>query len=101
MKRLIPAIILALALAAPVMAAKSAPTTCVVDGTSVTATGLPTDELIYFFFTTDTVKQGQAIGFTDTGSFTVEVFPRDGETTYEFARAQGNHYVVLSTCAAS
>ena len=77
---------------------------CVVDGTVVTGSGLPTDEVINFFVTDASGKRGWVLGFTDTGTWAEPVPARSGSTTYEFASRtwgpNGSHYDVFASCSA-
>jgi len=78
---------------------------CVVDGTVVVGTGLPTDQVLNFFVTDASGTHGWVLGFTDTGTWSVSVGPRTGPTTYEFASKtwgpDGSHYDVFASCSAS
>ena len=78
-------------------------TSCTVDGTVVTATALPTDQVINFFVTTASGKTGWVLGWTDDGSWSEPVPAATGPTTYEFASRtwgpMGTHYTVFSSCS--
>lgn len=77
--------------------------TCVVDGTMVYATGLPTNELLNFWITeVDGSTHGWVLGQTYVGSWSVEVPERDALTKYEFISKQwgkdGKRYDVYAAC---
>jgi hypothetical protein len=78
--------------------------TCVVDGNTVTAIGLPTDQVLNFMVTDGSGTSGWVLGWSDTGTWPVSVPDRNGPTTYEFASRtsgpDGTHYDVFSACSA-
>ena len=106
---------LALAVAAPAIAGKGgngngngngngadeARASCSVAGQVVTASGLPTDELVNFMVTTDAGTSGWVLGYTPDGTWSVQV--PAGAATYEFAsRTYGPHgskYDVFASCS--
>jgi hypothetical protein len=95
-----------LGLAAPASAARpaAAPSgSCVVGAGSVTATGLPTGELINFMVKTDAGTSGWVLGFTELGTWTVSVPATSVPTTYEFVSRtwgpNGSRYTVFASCA--
>jgi len=77
---------------------------CVVDGNVVTATSLPTGEVLNFMVTDSRGTWGWVLGFTDTGTWAEPVPARSGPTTYEFASRtwgpNGSHYNVFASCTA-
>lgn len=78
--------------------------TCTVDGSVVTGTQLPTDEVLNFMVTEDGHTWGWALGFAgESGAWGVPVPDRDGPTTYEFASRtygpNGTKYTVFSSCS--
>jgi hypothetical protein len=78
-------------------------TTCTVDGATVSASGLPTGEVLNFMVTDAGGTWGWVLGFTDTGSWSEPVPAANGPTTYEFASRtrgpNGAHYDVFATCS--
>ena len=79
--------------------------TCQVDGNVVSATGLPTYEVINFMVTDGSGTTGWVLGITWEGWWTLTVPERSGPTTYEFvSRTYGNDgskYTVYSSCSAA
>jgi|RifCSP13_1_1023834.scaffolds.fasta_scaffold200395_1 hypothetical protein len=77
---------------------------CIIDTRTVTASGLPTDEVINFFVSDANGKTGWVLGFTDDGTWAEPVPVRTGPTTYEFASRtwgpMGSHYTVFASCYA-
>ena len=77
---------------------------CSVDGTTVTATGLPTDQVLNFMVTDASGTTGWVLGWTDTGSWSEPVDARSGSTTYEFTSKtwgpNGSKYTVFASCSA-
>lgn len=99
----------ALLLPSPATAAKKGPNatsaaTCAVDGTTVSASGLPTDEVINFMVTDSSGTYGWALGITWEGTWTLSVPVADEPTTYQFvSRTWGNdgsRYTVFAACSA-
>jgi len=82
----------------------TAPTSCVVEGNTVSATGLPTDQVINFMVTDAHGTWGWALGFAGNDAWGVSVPDRSGPTTYEFASRTwgkgGLKYSVFSRCSA-
>lgn len=80
------------------------PSACTVDGNVVTGSDLPNDELVNFMITDSEGTWGWVLGSTDIGTWSVNVPPRDGPTTYEFAGRtygpNGTKYRVFSSCSA-
>jgi hypothetical protein len=78
---------------------------CSVDGNVVTGTGLPNWELMNFMVTDSSGTTGWVLGYTDDGTYSVQVPDRDGATTYEFASEtrgrDGSRYDVFASCNAS
>ena len=77
---------------------------CTVDGSTVTGTGLPTDQVLNFMVTDGSGTHGWVLGWTDTGSWSEPVPARSGPTTYEFASKtwgpNGSKYTVFASCQA-
>jgi hypothetical protein len=77
---------------------------CTVDGNVVTASGLPTNELINFMVTESSGSYGWVLGYTSTGSWNVSVKSQSGPTTYEFVSRtygpNGSKYDVFASCNA-
>lgn len=82
----------------------AATTTCSVASGTVTATGLPTDQVVNFFVTDSSGTTGWVLGFTADGTWTVSVPPVNGATTYQFTSrtfgANGSKYTVFASCQA-
>ena len=82
----------------------TATASCVLDGGAVTATGLPTGEVLNFMVTDPRGTWGWVLGFTDTGNWVEPVPAPAGPTTYEFASRtwgpNGSHYRVFASCSA-
>jgi hypothetical protein len=83
----------------------NAPTVaCSVSGGVVSATGLPTDQVINFMVTTSSGTTGWVLGFTPDGTWSVSVPAPSGSTTYEFASRtfgnDGRKYNVFASCSA-
>jgi hypothetical protein len=76
---------------------------CTVSGTTVGATGLPTDQVINFMVTTSSGTTGWVLGFTPDGTWSVSVPAQTGPTTYEFASRtygpDGSKYNVFASCS--
>jgi hypothetical protein len=76
---------------------------CSVSGTTVAATGLPTDQVVNFMVTTSTGSTGWVLGFTPDGTWSVSVPASTGRTTYEFASRtygpDGSKYNVFASCS--
>ena len=92
----------AVALAASHHGNNSATAGCSVSGGAVSASGLPTDQVINFFVTDSTGTTGWVLGFTPDGTWSVNVPPANGPTTYEFTSrtfGQGK-YTTFSSCSA-
>jgi len=102
---LIPALLVGMA--ATVFAAQPSRSSgsCSVDGTVVTATGLPTDQVVNFMVTDGSGTSGWVLGTTWEGTWAVSVPARDGWTRYDFASKtwgkNGAKYKVFASCAAS
>jgi hypothetical protein len=79
------------------------PASCSVSGNVVSATGLPTGEVINFMVTDASGTRGWVLGFTDDGTWNVYVPAPDGATTYEFASRtwgpNGSKYDVFASCS--
>ena len=78
---------------------------CSVDGTTVSGTGLPTDEVLNFMVTDASGTWGWVLGFSGDGRWTESVPPRSGPTTYEFVSRtwgpHGSHYNVFASCSSA
>lgn len=76
--------------------------TCTVEGTVVSATGLPGDEVINFMMTHASGKTGWVLGTSSWWNVTVP--ERTGDTTYEFVSRTwgpgGSKYNVFASCSA-
>ncbi len=99
--------LLCLAIAAPAAEAARKPVSdppCTVAGNVVSATSLPTDQLINFMVTDGSGTKGWVLGFTDDGTWSVNVPAQNGPTTYEFVSKtwgpNGSKYTVFSSCSA-
>jgi hypothetical protein len=83
---------------------KSADPPCTVSGNTVTAAALPTDQIINFMISDAGGTSGWVLGFTQDGSWSVDVPARSGSTTYEFVSRTwgpgGSKYTVFSSCSA-
>jgi hypothetical protein len=81
-----------------------APASCSVSGGVVSATGLPTDQLINFMVNDASGTWGWVLGFTDDGTWNVNVPAPNGATTYGFASRtwgpNGSKYDVFASCPA-
>ena len=82
---------------------RSAPASCSVSDDVVSATGLPTDEVINFMITDSSGTKGWVLGMSD-GTWSVEVPTRSGTTTYEFVSRtwgpNGSRYEIFASCSA-
>lgn len=103
-------VVLSLTFAAPAFAGKgggkpaSTIAGCSVSGNVVSATALPTGQLINFMVSDASGTSGWVLGYTTDGSWSVDVPARSGPTTYEFASTtwgpNGSKYNVFSSCSA-
>jgi len=77
---------------------------CTVSGDLVTATGLPTDELVNLMVSDAQGTSGWVLGYTADGTWSMNVPARSGWTKYEFASRtygkSGSKYRVFASCAA-
>jgi hypothetical protein len=84
--------------------APNASAACSVSGGIVTATGLPTDQVINFMVTTAAGTTGWVLGFTPDGEWSVNVSAAAGSTTYQFVSrtygSNGSKYNVFAACSA-
>jgi hypothetical protein len=75
---------------------------CTVSGGTVSATGLPTDQVINFMVTDASGTSGWVLGFTPDGTWSVAVPAPNGATTYEFVSrtfgSNGSKYTVFASC---
>jgi len=80
-----------------------APAACSVSDGTVSATGLPTGEVINFMVTDASGEWGWVLGFTDDGTWNVSVPAANGATSYEFVSRtwgpNGSKYDVFAGCA--
>ena len=80
-----------------------APASCSVSGNVVSATGLPTDQVINFLISDASGTRGWVLGMSD-GTWSVDVPARTGSTTYEFVSKtwgpNGSKYDVFASCSA-
>jgi hypothetical protein len=78
--------------------------TCVVSGSVVTGSGLPTDQVINFMVTDVNGTWGWALGFAGDDAWDVPVPDRAGPTTYAFASRTwgpgGSKYTTFARCSA-
>jgi hypothetical protein len=101
---LIPALVIIMA--SGVLAAQPNRTagSCTVDGGIVSASGLPTDQVVNFMVTDASGTSGWVLGTTWEGTWVVTVPNRDGWTEYEFASKtwgkDGSKYRVFASCSA-
>lgn len=76
---------------------------CQIDGNVVSATGLPTYEVLNFMVTDASGTTGWVLGITWEGWWILTVPERSGPTTYEFVSRtygpNGSKYTVYSTCS--
>jgi hypothetical protein len=74
---------------------------CSVSGDVVSATGLPTDQVINFMVTDASGTSGWVLGMSD-GTWSVSVPAQNGPTTYEFVSRtwgpNGSKYDVFASC---
>ena len=91
------------AVASPGQNAKQ-PGSCAVSGGVLTATGLPTDELVNLMVSDASGTHGWVLGYTWDGTWLVDVPARSSWTTYEFASRtygkSGSKYRVFASCSA-
>lgn len=80
----------------------AAAASCSVAGNVVSATGLPTDEVVNFMVTDGTGTSGWVLGYTWDGTFAVTVPAPNGATSYQFvSRTWGPHgskFTVFAGC---
>lgn len=96
-----------LALASPAVAARKAPAasaaSCVVADNTVTAAGLPTDEVINFMSVAPSGTSGWVLGFSSDGTWSVSVPPASDSPTYQFVSRtsgpNGSRYTVFASCS--
>jgi hypothetical protein len=101
-------LVLALALAAPSMAARSGgknaalAASCTVSGNVVSAVGLPTGQLINFMMTDSSGTSGWVLGSTSDGTWSLTVPTASGSATYQFVSStwgpSGSKYTVFASC---
>jgi len=76
---------------------------CTVSGNVVSATGLPTDQVINFMVTTSAGTTGWVLGFTPDGTWWVDVPAAEGSPTYQFVSrtygSDGSKYSVFAACS--
>jgi hypothetical protein len=82
---------------------KPSPTAhCAVSGSTVTAVGLPTGQVINFMVTDGSGTSGWVLGFTNDGTWVVAVPAANGPTTYQFVSRtsgpNGSKYTVFLSC---
>jgi hypothetical protein len=79
-----------------------APASCSVSGNVVSATGLPTDQVINFLITDASGTWGWVLGMSD-GTWSVSVPAQNGPTTYRFVSKtwgpNGSKYTVFASCS--
>jgi hypothetical protein len=78
------------------------PASCSVSGNVVSATGLPTGEVINFMITDSSGTRGWVLGMSD-GTWSVDVPAPNGPATYEFVSRtwgpNGSKYDVFASCS--
>jgi len=97
----------ALGLSLPAASARprtsAAPASCAVSGSTVSAAGLPTDQVVNFMVTDGSGTSGWVLGFTTDGTWSVSVPAANGPTSYQFVSRtwgpNGSHYTVFATCS--
>ena len=76
---------------------------CVVSGSVVYGSGLPTDQVINFMVTDSSGTWGFVLGYTHDGNWSVNVPAQTGPTTYEFVSRtygpDGSKYNVFQSCS--
>ncbi len=74
---------------------------CSVSGAVVSATGLPTDQVINFMISDSSGTSGWVLGYSD-GTWSVAVPAANGPTTYQFVSRtsgpNGTKYTVFASC---
>jgi hypothetical protein len=99
-----------LSAAMPAIAAKgggghatAADATCSVQDNVVRGSGLPTDEVLNFMVSDSSGTVGWVLGFTDDGTWNVDVPAPGGATTYAFVSRtwgpNGSKYDVFASCS--
>ena len=79
--------------------------TCSYANGVVSATGLPTDQVINFFETNNSTgtQTGHVLGFTTDGVWTVSVTPPTASTTYDFTSRtwgkNGSRFNIFAECS--
>jgi hypothetical protein len=77
---------------------------CSVSGTTVSATGLPTDQVINFMISDSNGTRGWVLGYTWDGTFSTSVPAPNGPTSYAFVSRtwgpDGSKYSVFASCSA-
>jgi hypothetical protein len=80
-----------------------APASCWASNGTVSAVGLPTDQVINFMITNASGNWGWVLGFTDDGTWNVSVPAANSATTYQFVSRtrgpNGSKYDVFASCA--
>jgi hypothetical protein len=105
-------LVVAFAFAGPGLAAKGGKpgggpaaqtASCSVSGSVVSATGLPTGEVINFMVTSAAGTTGWVLGISDNGTWSVPVPAPTGATTYQFVSKtwgpDGSKYDVFASCS--
>jgi hypothetical protein len=103
-RRMIAAIVVAPTLAAKGGGGpKSADPPCTISGNTVSASGLPTGEVINFMVSDASGTTGWVLGFTPDGTWSVNVPSPKGTATYQFISRtwgpSGSKYTVFSSCS--
>jgi hypothetical protein len=77
---------------------------CALSGSVVSATGLPTDQVINFMISDASGTDGWVLGTSGDGTWNVSVPAPDGATTYAFTSrtwgSNGSKYTVFASCSA-
>jgi hypothetical protein len=101
-------IVVSFTLAAPALAGKGGKPAASVAGCSVssnvvTATGLPTGQLINFMVSNASGTTGWVLGYTSDGTWSVDVPASSGATSYQFVSStwgpDGSKYDVFASCS--
>jgi hypothetical protein len=76
---------------------------CTMNGDVVSATGLPTDQVINFMVTDSSGTNGWVLGYTPDGNWTTHVSAPNGATKYEFVSRtsgkDGANYTTFASCS--
>ena len=102
---LIPALLMVMASGAFAGRPSSTAGSCNVEANVVSATGLPTDQVVNFMVTNSSGTSGWVLGTTWEGTWALSVPARDGWTLYEFVSKtwgkNGSKHRVFASCSAN